>query len=70
MELLELEMRARAIEAFLMKDGKADNLAIEEALLKYKKKKQLKEEEAEGNNEEAAIEEVDEEDDDDEELET
>merc|ERR1712012_230333 len=42
MELLELEMRARAIKALLMKAGKeegeAETLAIEEALDEQKKK--------------------------------
>merc|ERR1712109_204251 len=44
MELLELEMRARAIKALLMKAGKeegeAETLAIEEALDEQKKKQE------------------------------
>ena len=44
MELLELEMRARAIKALLMKSGKdeseAETLAIEEALDEQKKKQE------------------------------
>ncbi|XP_023336267.1 trichohyalin [Eurytemora carolleeae] len=51
MELLELEMRARAIKALLMKAGKeegeAETLAIEEALDEAKKKEQGKEEKME-----------------------
>merc|ERR1712025_154144 len=47
MELLELEMRARAIKALLMKAGKeegeAETLAIEEALDEKKKKEKEKE---------------------------
>ena len=46
MELLELEMRARAIKALLMKSGKneseAETLAIEEALDEQKKKQETK----------------------------
>ena len=46
MELLELEMRARAIKALLMKSGKdeseAETLAIEEALDEQKKKQENK----------------------------
>ena len=46
MELLELEMRARAIKALLMKSGKdeseAETLAIEEALDEQKKKQDNK----------------------------
>merc|ERR1711874_526309 len=54
MELLELEMRARAIKALLMKAGKeegeAETLAIEEALDEAKKKeKEVKNAAKEGN---------------------
>ena len=55
MELLELEMRARAIKALLMKAGKdegeAETLAIEEALDEKKKKEKEKQKELEKEKE-------------------